>query len=834
MPITLHPRFIIREILVAPTQAAMFSMCVVCAIISLVAINGFSISVNTALKKDARMLNGGDIIVQSRRPLSASLQQSVEDLKHQNNLKSVRTYEFYSVVRSETSGRTLLSNLKAVEAGYPLYGRCELASGRQFETVLTKGYIIVEPIVLERLQISVGDRLHIGQSVFVVADLLVREPDRPVNAFNLGPRIFISSDDLSALGLINKGSRVRHKLLIKTNGKPSLSALTARLQSAADITHETVDTYETAPSGLKRFIDRFVFFLNLIGIFTLMLAGIGIHGTLTAYLREKKKTIAVIKTFGAANRFVVFNYLTVVWILGVSATILGLLGGSLLQRYLKVLFGGLIPPGIEMVISWQTLMEGFGLGIVVVGLFAFLPLMRLQEIRPTAIFRKESISFKATVPIYGTVLTIFAVFSIMTIWQLKSFQSGLLFVAAAVGFILATAGFIQLVWWLLGRLTIKKLTVRQALRGLYRPGNATRPIIIALTASMSVVFSIFLIEQNLDASFVKSYPADAPNLFFLDIQADQRPDFEQMLDIKTEYYPIVKAKVMAINGTKIDRKQQRQRRGDNLARDFYLTYREYLLEDETLIKGDQLFRIDGPAVQVSVLDTVAEIGNMHIGDTVDFNVQGIPISAKVSSIRTRTKEALKPFFYFVFEPKVLQDAPQTIFTAVRVEKSQIAALQNRVIAQFPNITIIDMSQTILSFSNTARKMSAIIRFFTVISMIAGLLMVVSSIVATRFARIREAVYYKVLGAKTRFVMVVFGLENGFIGLISALMALVVAQTTAWIVTHYQLNVPHEFQFSASLLMVTAAWLITMSLGLVASISILRQKPVAYLKDPTPG
>ena len=830
----LHPRFVIREILAAPTQAAMFSMCVVCAIISLVAINGFSISVNTALRKDARMLQGGDIIVQSRRPFSESMERAVEGLKRQNNIQSVRTYEFYSVVRSETSNRTLLSKLKAVGTGYPIYGQCELASGFKFEKVLKKGYVVVEPLVLERLQISVGDRLQIGRSTFVVADLLVREPDRPVNAFNLGPRIFISTDDLQDLGLIEKGSRVRYKLLINANENPSLASLTARLQSAADTTHETVDTYQTAPSGLKRFFDRFVFFLNLIGIFTLMLAGIGIHGTLTAYLREKKKTIAIIKTFGAANRFVVLNYLTVVWILGVGATVLGLLGGSLLQRYLKVLFGGLIPPDIEMVVSWQTLLEGLGLGVVVVGLFAFLPLMRLQEVRPTAIFRKESASLKNAAPIYGTVLTIFAVFSVMTLWQLKGVQSGLWFIAGAVGFILTTAGCIQLIWWLLRRLTIKKLMVRQALRGLYRPGNATRPIIIALAASMSVIFSIFLIEQNLNASYVKSYPVDAPNLFFLDIQADQRADFEQVLGIKTEYYPIVRAKIIAINGTKIDRRQERQRRGDNLARDFYLTYRTYLLEDEALSKGSRLFQNSAPEVQVSVLDTVAGIGKMNIGDTIDFNIQGIPISAKVSSIRTRTKETLKPFFYFVFDPKVLKDAPQTIFTAVKVEDYQIAAIQNRVIAQFPNITVIDMTQTILSFSKAARKMSAIIRFFTVISMFAGLLMVVSSIVATRFARIREAVYYKVLGARTRFVLFVFGLENGFIGLVSAMMALMVAQTTAWIVTHYVLHVPHAFQFGASVIMVTAAWLITMGLGLAASISILRQKPVAFLKDTTAG
>jgi putative ABC transport system permease protein len=388
------------------------------------------------------------------------------------------------------------------------------------------------------------------------------------------------------------------------------------------------------------------------------------------------------------------------------------------------------------------------------------------------------------------------------------------------------------VLYVLKRLKVKSLLLRQAVKGLFRPKNATRPIVITLTASLAVIFAIFLIEQNLDANFVRSYPQDAPNVFFLDIQPSQLDAFSKSLAVPTKYYPIIRARIQSVNGEKIDRKAERKRRGDNLARTFNLTYRNYLLDDEVLIEGDSLHRADWDDLQVSVLDTVTEIRPMKIGDRITFKIQGVPLQARISSFRERTRESIRPFFYFVFPENALREAPQTIFTAVRVDRQKIPALQMRIAENFPNISVIDTTELLTVFTAILAKLSLIIRFFAGFSIVAGILIILSSILATRYARIQEAVYYKILGAKSQFVVKVFTLENFVLGLVSAILALLLSQVGSWLICQNVLNISYKLFVFESILMLTGTILLVVTVGLLPSISILRKKPIVFLREQT--
>jgi putative ABC transport system permease protein len=374
--------------------------------------------------------------------------------------------------------------------------------------------------------------------------------------------------------------------------------------------------------------------------------------------------------------------------------------------------------------------------------------------------------------------------------------------------------------------------IRQAIKGLFRPKNATRSIIITLTASLAVIFAIYLIEQNLDANFIRSYPENAPNVFFLDIQPSQLAEFTKTLGIATEFYPIIRAKILSVNGKKINRLQEQRRRGDNLARTFNLTYRNYLLEDEVIVKGKSLFRKNWDDLQVSVMDTVADIRQMNIGDRITFKIQGVPLQARISSIRSRTHESIGPFFYFVFPENTLHDAPQTIFTAVRVAKQQISALQTKIVENFPNVSVIDATELLTVFTAVVKKLSLIIRFFAAFSMAAGILIMLSSILATRYARIQEAVYYKILGARRNFVVRVFTLENLVLGLVSGSLALLISQTGSWLICLKLLHISYQPFIFESILLIVAAVLLVVTVGLVPSISILRKKPVVFLREQT--
>jgi putative ABC transport system permease protein len=221
---------------------------------------------------------------------------------------------------------------------------------------------------------------------------------------------------------------------------------------------------------------------------------------------------------------------------------------------------------------------------------------------------------------------------------------------------------------------------------------------------------------------------------------------------------------------------------------------------------------------------------MHIGDTISFRIQGIPLEARIASIRTSSRETLQPYFYFVFPDGALNDAPQTLFAAVRIDREGIAPLQNRIAARFPNVSVINLTESITVFSGIMSKLSTIVRFFTLFSVVAGILIIISSIIATRNARIREAVYYTILGARGRFVLAAFAAENLWLGLASAVSALILAQTGSWAICYFALNIPCRPFVVLSTLMALATTLLVITVGLGASLSILRVKPAVFLRE----
>jgi len=828
----LHPRFIVRQIVRSRRQAIVFVLCVTLSIVTLISLNGFSASVNASLLNDAKTLHGADIIIQSYYEISPGAVNTVRQLEGQNKIIGHRVWEFYSVVRSRKDRDSLLAKLKIVQPGYPFYGRVVLKSGRKFSGVLTPGSIIVAQRLLDRLNLQVGDPLHVGSTTLIIKDVVLQEPDQPVNIFLLGPRIFIAAADIDRLDLVKKGSRIRHFYLIKALQEDKIGSIADRLRAVADAEQERVDTYRTAQSGIKRFFDNLFFDLSLISIFTLLLAGIGIQSALTAFLKEKEKTIAIMKTLGAKSHFITRHYIFILSILGLAGTIIGLLAGLLLQSGLDILFRGFLPENITLIISWKAVLEGLCIGVLVVSLFSFIPLHRLKDIKPVIIFRKERIRSQAKLPIYLSGFLILSFFLLLVFRQINELKAALYFVGGVILLIIITAVLTGAALLILKRSRVRSLLIRQAIKGLFRPKNATRPIIITLTASFAVIFAIYLIEQNLDASFIQSYPEDAPNVFFLDIQPSQLEKFSDALGMPAQYYPIIRAKIMSINGEKLNRQQERRRRGDNLARTFNLTYRNDLLEDEVIIKGDRLYQKSWGDRQVSVMDTVAASGKMKIGDLITFKIQGVPLQVRISSIRSRTRESIRPFFYFVFPDNTLRNAPQTIFTAVRVAQPQISALQTKIIENFPNISVIDTTELLTIFTGVVKKISLIIRFFAAFSIVAGILIVLSSILATRYARIQEAVYYKILGARSNFVVKVFTLENLVLGLVSAGQALLISQAGSWLICLKVMNISYKPFIFESIILVGVTVSLVVTVGLLPSISILRKKPVVFLREQT--
>lgn len=823
--------FLLRQLRRPGRQMGMFVLCVVLSIVTIVAANGFSDAVNRTVLKDVRSLQAADILVRSSYPLSAAVEEKLASLTAEGVVQSAMVHELYSVVRTSDESASLLSDLKVVSAGYPFYGQVLLASGRPFAEALTPGNIVVESAFLNRLGLRVGDAVWVGAAEFLIADVLEREPDRPLELFSMGPRVFINALDMERLDLVKPGSRVQYRRYIRVVDESALNEVYNQLKTAAS-DDERVDTYRTTESRPKRFFDNFLIFLSLMGVLTLFLSGIGIQSAVTAYLQEMTQSVAVMKTLGATHGFVVGTFLSVVMIFGVIATFIGIAIGYGLQRFMAVFLSEILPVETQLALQTPVILESVPLGLGVVALFSLLPLNRLRGVKPVIIFRKEvpatAPGWRAYLIVGGTLFLLAAVI----LRRMPTPLSGIYVLAGMAGLIAASAILALSIFWAIRRLPVRRLSLAQAKKGLYRPGNRTRSILITFSAAFAAIFTLYTVERRLEEAFVSSYPPDAPNLFFIDIQPDQISGVREVLGQSAPFFPLVRARLVSINDRLVDPSAETRRRGDNLSRPFNLTYRQHLLDDERLSKGPGLFDDTISGVQVSVLDTVARMGAMKIGDRLRFNIQGIALEAVVASIRTREKETLRPFFYFVFKEEALSGAPSTLFSAVRVDETQKSSLQNEMASRFPNVTTLDMSASVNTFYRVMTRLSSTIRFLGLFSILAGMLILTGSIFATRIARTREAVYFRILGADRGFVRRVFNYENLAIGLASGTMALLMSHAASWWIIVRWMQMSYRWYFEADILLVAMAVILVMGVGWAASGDILRKKPVAFLREET--
>ena len=827
-------RFLWEELRYGGKQALTFVICVALSIATLTALNSFRRDIHGSLIDEARALQGGDIIVHAHQPISSELQDTIDTLAQNQGFRQQKTLEFYTVALTQSKDSSLFSSIKAVESSYPFFGTIEIASGRNLNEVLKPGSVVVAQEVLERLDLAIGELLNIGEVTLQIVDVVKFESMRPVSFLSLGPRIFISMADVDRLGLLGRGSRVEHEILIQLADPDDAHRLAEMLREVATPSVERVETAKNARSRVKIFFDNLLFFLSCISILTLMLSGIGMQGSLSAILYQKQKIIAVTKAFGASNRYLLTQYLAMVSFMGACGSIIGIGVGYLIKRSFPLLFGDLLPQDVGYAFHPVDALEGIVLGILVVTVFTLLPLHRLGTVKPVMIFRHETGGGgrRAAPLLTGFACSVFL--CLLVIRQIDDVKIGIFFVIGLILLIGAVATVASACLWLLKRSTLPTLVLRQAAKSLYRPGNASRSIIITLTSAISVLLLIFLLKLNLFATFIESYPENAPNLFCIDIQQDQKDLFQAVVGEEVVLFPVVRARLLSINNKAINPEQERQRKTDNLGREFNLTYRETLLKDEIFTDGFSLFdgskSLPSGVVAVSVLDSIAEIGEIDLHDRLLFNIQGVEIDAQVTSIRSRTKSRLYPFFYFVFDSSTLEAAPQTFFAAMHLSKDLIPDMITAITAQLPNVSTINVADMAERFGQLMKRLSVIVTFFASFSIMAGCLILVSTIFATRLDRIKETVYYKVLGADSSFVLRVLTCEHTMLAFLSSVMAAAFAETAAWLICRNVFDIVYQPHWHVAALTVLFSILVLVLIGLASSLTIIRQRPAVYLQQ----
>lgn len=845
-----------------------FFVCIALGVAALVGVGLFGANLDRAIQREARGLMAADVELRTSRPLTPAGEAV---LKAFDARGIARMHVSELVAMAAVSTATQLVELKAVEPGYPFYGKLRSEPEDAPDKVLRPGpdfFALVQEALLIRLDRSVGDIIKIGQAEFRIAGVLKKEPDRAAGAFSLGPRVLISRQGLDATQLVQPGSRVTHRHLLKLPETLSARAVQGELAHTFPDRTVRVTSYQESQPMLRRFLRRMTMYLGLVGVIALIVGGIGVAGSVRAFLKEKVETIAVLKAIGAESSLILRIYLVQTMLLGLLGSAAGAALGAGIQFALPPLMKQWLPVEPNVHLAFLPLVRGIAMGLLTTALFALWPLWEVRHVRPNLIFRREVTEEPTGSPgrpawIVGAVLALALVG--LALWQAGSWRAAGLFLGALVLALGLLQGTAWLVVWLARSLSRWRLEAslrlsrgergvrghrstfrrahgpplqlawRQGLANLYRPGSQVKTILVSVGVGVMVILAVHLVEQNMLWEIGENIPADAPSFFFIDIQPDQREAFARLLaergHAEARLTPLVRSRLWALNGRRVRLEDYEGREhGWYFTREYVLTFQKDLPKDNVVTKGTWWSAgVSSGTAQVSVEEEAARRLGLDLGSTVEFDIQGAKVSGRVASIRKVDWGNMSTNFYFIFEPGALEGAPMTYVATARVVPHEEVSLQRAVVAAFPNVSAINIQDILDSVARVVDRISLVIRFMAGLTILAGVVVLAGALSATRFRRIYEAMILKAVGATRGDVARTFAVEYALLGIAAGVIGAGLATLLAWGVMRWILDVKWLFQLSAIVWGVIATVIGTLAVGFLSTFRILGQKPLPVLR-----
>ncbi len=837
-----------REMRASWHRLLFFFLCIAIGVGSIVALRSLVQNLKTALLGDARSLMTADVQASTNNPWSNEAKAALEGIYASPMVTAhIDILETATMARSgeDWLGTPKMVELKAVQPGFPFYGEMILADGQKYSHDLYKDRgVLVKQTLLAALGLKVGEILKIGNLDFTIRGVIEQEPGNTMNAFSIGPRVMIDYEDAVAAGLTSFGSRARHRVLFKTR-EADMDRLVTRLRN--ELTSQsgvTVRSFRFSQDRLTESLTQVEDYLSLIGLVILVLGGIGISSVTRVFVQQKMKTIAILKTLGGRNARVLGAYLIQVLVLGLLGSLFGLLLAQLLSWILPQYFTGILPPSVEIRLTWQAALQGLAIGILVSLLFSLLPLLQIRQIKPILVLRSaEAISGKRFdwLRILVGVLVVAGLLAISS-WQAGSFKIGGIFlVALAAMTLILNLTATVLMKFVRGLRRVPSFTIRQGINSLYRPGNQTRIILMAVGLGVFFVVGVRSLQLNLRYELgvdLENFKAD---MYLIDIQRDQRQVVEDAVTkytgTKPEIIPTVRARIAAINGSDVnlDRpataNSPRENRG-MLGREYVLTYRAKLEDNEKVIAGKIWEPSPNPEPEVSIEELMHDELGLKVDDTITFDVLGRKITARVTSVRRVDWRNARTGFLVIFRPGSLDDAPAMYISAIKgpTETTARAQLQRELVDKASNISVVDIRDIIEIARGIVRKVSLAVSFVGGFVFLSGMLILIGSIAMTKYHRLYESAILKTLGAKRKLIIGTLLVEYGVLGLLAGLIGSVAAIGLTWAISEQALKINWRFIPSVNLLGVAVTLILVVLVGVLSSWDVMVKKPLGILRN----
>ncbi|MGI8743949.1 MAG: ABC transporter permease [Bryobacteraceae bacterium] len=820
---------------------------------SLTGVRGFSRAFHGLLLSQARTLMAADLSLRVFTLPDPDQQAALEDLSRRGVQRTWIT-ETLSMASAAPGHPPMLVSIKAVDPTvYPFYGEIRLDPPGPLSQKLTADTVAVSDDVLLRLQLKPGDTIRLGGHPFNIVGRVAYEPDRMLGSLNVGPRVMITRGGLEKTGLMLPGSRAAERYLFR------LGPRTPGIQQARDTLKKAfpealiADYRETHPI-ITQGLDRATTFLSLVSLITLIIGALGVATAMHAHLQQKMDSIAIMKCIGARSNQIIRIYVLQTLALGTLGGLLGVLIGLAVQRAFPVFLARFFQ--LQPSVTWDfiTAAQGMSVGLLATLLFTLPPLLTVRRIKPGAIFRRE---MEETKPGWRTrlsqskesliagALIIFGIggiaASLTSGKRPDAFQTGAYFTGSLIVSLLVLSA---IAWLLLGglrklsRSPVWKLpmSLRHGIANLYRPGNHAQAALVALGIGVMFTLTVYLVQHGLLKEIRRSAPPGMPNVFLIDVSPEQKQGVLDLIahqpgiSAPPEFIGTVAAKMLAYDGKQIDKLPLK-----GWARRFHYTRTvtsagvkpEYV----DIVQGNWWNPADRHlAPQVAVSDEVAHTLKVQPGSTTEWQIAGRKVTARVACIQKIDSIHLASRVEFIFSPGALDSFPGIYYGSLRVAPGAVSGLQQALYQGYPTVTVMNMADVLQTFQGVVDQIAIVIRFISLFAILAGTIILASSIAGTRFRRVREVVILKTLGATRWRVSKIFSVEFLVLGAVAGVMGSLLANGFASLLLKRMLNAHVSFEIWPSIACVGITALIANFAGWMASFRILGQKPLQILRE----
>ena len=838
-------RMALREIRSSWQRLLFFFICIAVGVAAIIALRSVIQSVRTGMSQEAQSLIASDILLTSNRDFTSKVLDTLASEQRAGRVTVVsHATEIPTMVRPADPSKavTRMVELRAVQREFPLYGTLTLADGTYSHDLLLNHGVIVRPELLAQLDLKVGDRILIGNVPFDIRGVIGSEPGRSLGAFSLGPRVIIDYAALVDTGLLSFGSRASHQLLLRVPA-PALDPLTDSLRSTFANEFVGVRSYRRSEDQMGQNLTRAENYLSLVGLVVLILGGIGISSVTRVFVQQKLRSIAILKCVGASSREILAVYMTQVLLLGIAGSLLGVAIAAAVIAAVPAVVGNLAAVlHVEYGLTPTAVVQGFAVGLLVSVLFSLVPLLDVRHVKPSLLLRHD-IPPPAGIDWlkWGVTAVVAASLVAVAAWQAGSLRVGLMlsggFVATA--FVLHLAG-LALVRAVQPLRYARSFALRQAVLHIARPGNQTRVILLAVGLGTFFILGVRTLQANLLEDFAIQVGDDAPDMFLIDIQADQKDSLAVFVDEQNgseappNVIPVLRARITAVRGRDVNLETYEQVRGrGSLSREYTITYRPQINSNEELLQGKwwDASPSTGEA-EVSIEESLQQRFRINIGDQMQFDVLGRTIPARVTSVRkVNWRDYRSGGFMIVFRPGPFENAPHSYISSVNGPRDPAARarMQAALVARYPNVSVIDLREVLDTIQTIVEGVTFGVTVVGGLVLFSGMLILVGAVSMTKFQRVYEAAILKTLGASSRLITAMLLLEYGVLGAIAGTVGALGAIALSWAVARYALDLTWHAAPAITIVGITATAVCVGAIGVLASLDVLRHKPLATLR-----